>query len=127
MSRTLFLRKTTPNPKSNKPFLEFCIMCLSKCLCMWMTWHNFPILSIIKDPNSKNILRLPLDFHIELSRLLDLDRWQYPYIISNEYIVIYLQDLRALPRFLVPSCTHKAICYENVWLLYLMNETYCNK
>ena len=49
-----------------------------------------------------------------MSRQLDIDWWQYLYIILNEYMVIYLQDPRALPRFPAVSCTYKAIFYENI-------------
>ena len=82
--RTMILRKTTPNLKINKPFLEFYIMYLTKCLYMQVTWCNFLIFVILKDLNPKNILCLPLYFHLELSRLLDIDKLKYPYIISNE-------------------------------------------
>ena len=98
--KTLILRKTTTNPKGNKPFLDFSIMYLTKCSSIQVRWHNFPILAILKDLNLNNILHLPLNFYLELSKLLDLDKWQYPYIIFNEQIVIYLQDLRASTRFL---------------------------
>ena len=34
---------------------------------------QFSYFIVLKDLNPKNILRLPLDFHLELSRLPDLD------------------------------------------------------
>ena len=38
-----------------------------------------------------------------------------------------LQDLRASPHFYVSSYTHKALCYKNVQLLYLINKTHYNR
>ena len=29
------------------------------------------------------------------------------------------KNLRALPCFPTPSCTHKALCYENIWLHHI--------
>ena len=44
---------------------------------------QFSYSTILKDLKPKSILHIPLDFHLELSRLLGVDWWQYPYIISN--------------------------------------------